>query len=118
MDRDRARVSPSQRAAAPLGGRLIGDTLHALDELDRQIAVALQQDGRASWRAIAETVGSSTATVARRGQHLLSSGVLKVTAVPALGSKGQVDSFLTIVTGRYDIIAELVVLGGATHYPG
>lgn len=117
--------------------------LDGLDELDRRIVVALQHDGRASWRAIAGRVNSSTATVARRGQQLLASGVTKIAVVPALGSQGPVDSFLirincqpgtqlqvaaelvshkgmrfvTVVTGRYDIIAELVVHGGATHYP-
>ena len=68
--------------------------LDALDELDRRIVVAMQHDGRASWRAIAEMVDSSTATVARRGQNLLASGVARVAVVPALGSSGQVDSFL------------------------
>jgi len=117
--------------------------LDSLDELDRKIVVAMQHDGRASWRAIAEMVGSSTATVTRRGQSLLSSGVIKVAVNPALGAAGQVDSFLirincapgtqlmvaeqlvahddvrfvTVVTGQYDIIAELVVKGGATNYP-
>ncbi|WP_198417311.1 Lrp/AsnC family transcriptional regulator [Cryobacterium sp. Hb1] len=120
-----------------------GSPFDGLDDLDRRIIVALQHDGRASWRAIAQMVNSSTATVARRGQHLLASGVTKVAVVPALGNKGQVSSFLirincqpgtqlqvatelvaqesmrfvTVVTGRYDIIAELVVHGGATHYP-
>lgn len=117
--------------------------LRELDLLDRQIAVALQHDGRASWRAVAQAVGSSAATVARHGQQLLESGVVKVNVSAALGSTGQIDSFLirincrpgaqievaaelvnnpdirflTVVTGRYDIIAELVVHGGATHYP-
>lgn len=117
--------------------------LDELDELDRRIIVALQQDGRATWRSIADVVESSTGTVARRGQQLLASGVTRIAVVPALGSKGQVDSFLirincqpgtqlqvaaelvnhegirfvTIVTGGYDIMAELVVHGGATHYP-
>ena len=117
--------------------------LGELDLLDRKIAIALQRDGRASWRSIAQAVGSSTATVARRGQQLLASGVVKVNVITALGSTGQVDSFLirincrpgtqidvaselvknpdvrflAVVTGRYDIIAELVVHGGATHYP-
>lgn len=117
--------------------------LDELDELDRRIIVALQQDGRATWRSIADVVRSSTGTVARRGQQLLASGVTRIAVVPALGSKGQVDSFLirincqpgtqlqvaaelvnhddirfvTIVTGGYDIMAELVVHGGATHYP-
>ncbi|WP_382308920.1 Lrp/AsnC family transcriptional regulator [Herbiconiux sp. UC225_62] len=117
--------------------------LDTLDDLDRRIVVAMQHDGRASWRAIAEMVGSSTATVARRGQSLIASGVIKVAINPALGATGQVDSFfirincapgtqlmvaeqlvahedvrfITVVTGQYDIIAELVVKGGATHYP-
>lgn len=116
--------------------------LDTLDDLDRRIVVAMQNDGRASWRAIAELVGSSTATVARRGQAMLASGIIKVAINPALGSSGQVDSFIirincapgtqlqvaeelvghddvrfvTVVTGQYDIIAELVVRGGATQY--
>jgi len=117
--------------------------LDTLDGLDRKIIVALQYDGRASWTAIAEMVGSSTATVARRGQQLISDGVVRIAVVPALGSWGQVDSFLvrlnchpgtqlevavallahedirflTLVTGQYDIMAEVVVSGGASHYP-
>jgi DNA-binding Lrp family transcriptional regulator len=117
--------------------------LDTLDELDRRIVVAMQHDGRASWRAIADAVGSSTATVARRGQNLIQSGTIRVAVMPALGSTGEVDSFLirvtcqpgtqlsvaaelvahsdvrfvTVVTGGYDIIAELVVKGGAIHYP-
>lgn len=117
--------------------------LDTLDDLDRRIVVALQHDGRASWRAIAAAVNSSTPTVARRGQQLLASGIIKVAVVPALDAIGEVSTFLvrvtcqpgmqilvaaelvahsgvrfvTIVTGGYDIIAELAVLGGATHYP-
>ncbi|WP_237280399.1 Lrp/AsnC family transcriptional regulator [Subtercola vilae] len=117
--------------------------LDTLDDLDRRIVVAMQNDGRASWRAIAEVVDSSTATVARRGQHLISAGVIKVAVVPSLGATGDVSTFLiritcqpgmqilvaaelvthadvrfvTIVTGGYDIFAELAVSGGATHYP-
>ncbi|MGM7774516.1 Lrp/AsnC family transcriptional regulator [Arthrobacter sp. KNU-44] len=117
--------------------------LDELDELDRRIIVALQRDGRASWTAIAETVKSSVATVARRGQQLIADGIVRVAIVPAQGSTGQADSFLirihckpgtqltvlqalvahedvrfvTLVTGPFDILAELVVRGGATHYP-
>jgi DNA-binding Lrp family transcriptional regulator len=117
--------------------------LDELTELDRRIIVALQHDGRASWRAIAEMVGGTVATVTRRGQHLLSSGVARIAVLPALGSEGPVDAFLvrincapgtqlqvaeelvghpdvrfiTLVTGGYDLIAELVVHGGSTHYP-
>ncbi len=117
--------------------------LHELDDLDKRIVVALQQDGRASWRTIADVVDSPVTTVVRRGQQLLADGVVKVTAVPALGAHGAYDNFLvritctpgtqaevaarlvarddvrfcTIVTGKHDIVAELVVHGGATRYP-
>lgn len=117
--------------------------LDELDDLDKRIVVALQQDGRASWRTIADVVDSPVTTVVRRGQQLLADGVVKVTAVPALGAHGPYDNFLvritctpgtqaevaerlvarsdvrfcTIVTGKFDIIAELVVHGGATRYP-
>jgi DNA-binding Lrp family transcriptional regulator len=114
-----------------------------LTDLDRRIIVALQHDGRASWRAIADIVGGSVATVTRRGQQLLAAGVMRIAVLPALGSSGPVDAFLvrincapgtqlqvaeqlvdrpdvrfvTLVTGGYDIIAELVVHGGAGRYP-
>ncbi len=117
--------------------------LAPLDDLDRRIVVALQQDGRASWRTVAQAVDSPVTTVVRRGQQLLADGVVKVTAVPALGSQGPYDNFLvriscrpgtqaevaarlsaredvrfcTIVSGKFDIVAELVVHGGAARYP-
>ncbi|GIT80957.1 hypothetical protein LLS1_26260 [Leifsonia sp. LS1] len=141
MDGHGSRL-PAPGRAAPVGhGRV--KALDSLDELDRKIIVALQHDGRASWTAIADMVGSSTATVARRGQQLVADGVVRIAIVPALGSSGQVDSFLvrlncrpgtqlevaaalvahedvrflTLVTGQYDIMAEVVVSGGAAHYP-
>lgn len=117
--------------------------LGQLDDLDTRIVVALQQDGRASWRKVAEIVDSPVTTVTRRGQQLLSDGVVKVTAVPALGAHGDYANFLvrincapgahasvaaalvarpdvrfcTIVTGKFDIMAELVVYGGVSRYP-
>lgn len=117
--------------------------LQLLDDLDRRIVVAMQQDGRASWRTIADAVDSPVTTVVRRGQQLLADGIVKVTAVPALGAHGLYDNFwiritcapgaqaavaeqlvarpdvrfCTIVTGEFDIIAELVVHGGADRYP-
>lgn len=55
----------------------VGD-VELFDPLDRQIAVALQVNGRASWRAIARCLAVPERTVARRGQALLDSGVVKV----------------------------------------
>lgn len=122
---------------------MAGSALDRLTDLDKRIVVALQHDGRASWRAIADRIGAPVSTVSRRGQQLLADGLVRVVAVPALGAEGPHSQFLvrincqpgthlavaeelvrnpfvrfcTIVTGSYDIIAELVVRGAATHYP-
>lgn len=113
-----------------------------MSELDRRIIVALQQNGRASWTSIAEAVGSSVPTTVRRGQQLLNDGVVRVTVQPVIGSRGPTDlfltrincrpgtqievaerlmgwedvRFLTVVSGRYDIVAEVAVRGGAARY--
>ena len=49
-----------------------------VDELDRQLAQCLGVDGRASFSAIAEVLGVSDQTVARRYRRLRSAGVLRV----------------------------------------
>ncbi|WP_432494901.1 Lrp/AsnC family transcriptional regulator [Kineococcus gypseus] len=114
-----------------------------LSELDKRIVVALQPNGRASWRTIAEKVGSSTATVTRRGQQLLTDGVVKVAVVPALAAGGAYSAFwarincvpgesmavaeklaaspdvrfCAVVAGEYDIVAEIILRGNASTYP-
>jgi DNA-binding Lrp family transcriptional regulator len=130
MDSDGPRV-PGRIAVTPL------------DELSRKIIVALQQDGRASWTAIAATCDTSVPTVARRVQQLTADGLLRVSVVPSLGSTGPVEMyfagigcrpgtqldvaeqlvvrpevrFAALVTGAYDIVVELVVRVGPTGYP-
>jgi DNA-binding Lrp family transcriptional regulator len=117
--------------------------LGALDELSRRIIVALQQDGRASWTAIAALCGTSVPTVARRVQQLIADGVVRVAVMPSLGTTGPVETFFArigcrpgtqfevaeqlverddvryagLITGPYDIAVELVVQAGATRYP-
>jgi DNA-binding Lrp family transcriptional regulator len=54
-----------------------------LDDLDRRIVGALQVDGRASWRRIAEVIDAPFSTVTRRGSALLASGAVRVVAIPA-----------------------------------
>lgn len=49
-----------------------------VDELDRQLAQCLAIDGRASFSAIAEVIGVSDQTVARRYRRLRSAGLLRV----------------------------------------
>jgi DNA-binding Lrp family transcriptional regulator len=113
-----------------------------VSDLDRRIVVALQQDGRASWTSIAEFAGASVSQVTRRGQQLLAEGVVRVGIVPTLGSEGRVDDFFVrinctpgaqravaekliespyvrfaaLVTGKFDIFAEVVIPGDSgTH---
>jgi DNA-binding Lrp family transcriptional regulator len=117
--------------------------MKSLDDLDRQIIIALQSDGRASWTSIAATCETSVPTVARRAQQLIADNLLKVAVLPSLGSTGPVETFFTrigcrpgtqldvaeqlvaredvrwasLITGSYDIAIELVVNSGATRYP-
>jgi DNA-binding Lrp family transcriptional regulator len=52
------------------------------DRLDRRIMSALQFDGRASFRRIAQALDSSEQTVARRYRRLREAGVLRVVVLP------------------------------------
>jgi DNA-binding Lrp family transcriptional regulator len=117
--------------------------MRPLDDLDRQIVIALQSDGRASWTSIAALCETSVPTVARRVQQLIADNLLKVAVLPSLGSTGPVETFFTrigcrpgtqldvaaqlvarpdvrwasLITGTYDIGIELVVNFGSTRYP-
>ncbi|MFI6769360.1 Lrp/AsnC family transcriptional regulator [Streptomyces sp. NPDC050355] len=53
----------------------------AVDEVDRGLVHALQIDGRAPFRTVAEVLGVSENTVARRYRRLRSAGVLRVVGV-------------------------------------
>lgn len=105
-----------------------------LDDLDRKILAALHVNGRASWTDIAQLLGISTSTVARRAQHLFAAGLARVAVLPHLEHDGPVHVFIvrlscapgsqlrvagllaknpdiryvSIVTGGYDIVFELV----------
>jgi DNA-binding Lrp family transcriptional regulator len=61
-----------------------------LDRLDRDLAHALQIDGRAQFSRIAEVLGVSDSTVARRYHRLFSSGILRVVASMNLSRLGYV----------------------------
>lgn len=62
-----------------------------LDELDRQLAHALQVDGRAPFSQIAAVLGASDRTLARRYQRLRSAGALRVVGLPYAAALGQAD---------------------------
>ncbi|QVQ54491.1 Lrp/AsnC family transcriptional regulator [Spiractinospora alimapuensis] len=110
---------------------------HALSELDRRIVAALQLDGRSPWSEIARRAGTTESTAARRAGRLIEDGVVRVVGVadPQVCGLGQpvlvqlacpptevrsvADAletrpdirFLTICTGEWDVVAEVVVPG-------
>lgn len=99
------------------------------DQLGRHIIEALQVNGRASWRSIADVLGQPERTVARYGTELLDNGTVRVVglhaqqmhtiveistvpgasniAVEALARRTDT-SFSYNVTGRSDCVAELL----------
>jgi DNA-binding Lrp family transcriptional regulator len=71
------------------------DTL-TVDDLDRQLAQCLGVDGRASFSQLAEVLGVSDQTVARRYRRLRSAGVLRVVGLKARKQLGSLGWFLRI----------------------
>lgn len=67
-----------------------------IDELDRQLAQCLGADGRASFSQLAEILGVSDQTVARRYRRLRSSGALRVVGLKARHKTGSLGWFLRI----------------------
>lgn len=105
----------------------------ALDDVDRALALALQEDGRASYTKLAELVGMSQAGVRTRVQRLLASGAVQIAAVAdpfafgfsitamlgvtftgdlhALAERMatlEAVHFVAVTAGRYDALAEVV----------
>jgi len=66
------------------------------DDLDRQLAQCLGVDGRASFSAIAEVLGVSDQTVARRYRRLRSAGVLRVVGLKYPKPAGYANWFLRL----------------------
>lgn len=65
-----------------------------IDEVDRQLVHCLAVDGRASFSQIAEILGVSDQTVARRYRRLRSAGVLRVVGLKARHKVGTLGWFL------------------------
>jgi DNA-binding Lrp family transcriptional regulator len=72
-----------------------------LDRLDRQLLHGLQYDGRASFRVLADLLGASEQTIARRYRRLREEGVVCVVVLSAPAG------------GQYWIVRMQVVPGGA-----
>lgn len=124
----------AEEGASDDGGR----TRPSLDEVDRELVLALQRDGRASYAGLARDVGLSEAAVRTRVQRLLRSGVVQVaavadpnafgftiTAMVGITSVGDLRElgdalaaiesvhFVALTAGRYDCLAEVVCLDNA-----
>lgn len=78
-----------------------------VDELDRQLVQCLGVDGRASFSRVAEILGVSDQTVARRYRRLRSTGMLRVVGLKARDKVGQLGWFLRMrcVPGSGEAIA-------------
>ena len=118
---------PTSSASGPNG------TGPLLDLTAKQIIAELQQDGRRSYAAIAQSVGLSESAVRARVQHLLDAGVMQVVAVTdpmqlgfarqamigievtgdltsvaeALAAMSEVD-YVVITAGSFDLLVEVV----------
>jgi Lrp/AsnC family transcriptional regulator for asnA, asnC and gidA len=105
----------------------------SLDAIDRGIIEALQENGRASFRAVAAHVGAAEATVRSRYARLVEDGILLVTGVTnplGLGFEAQAmigvktsgspepvadeiagwdeASYVVVAAGRFDLLVEVV----------
>jgi DNA-binding Lrp family transcriptional regulator len=78
-----------------------------IDDLDRQLTQCLGMDGRASFSAIAEILGVSDQTVARRYRRLRSAGALRVVGLSYPKWSGHTSWFLRLrcVPGSGEAIA-------------
>jgi Lrp/AsnC family transcriptional regulator for asnA, asnC and gidA len=107
---------------------------NSLDEIDRQIIDALQKDGRAAFAQIAQQLNVSPGMIRVRYNRLVEMGILHVVAITnplrmgyqtmaLIGIKVEGDKlmevadkvaaleeviYLILVSGAYDIIAEIV----------
>ena len=66
------------------------------DRVDEQLVHALQVDGRASFSRIADVLGASDRTIARRYHRLRETGAVRVVAVPSSPRLGWVDWLVRI----------------------
>lgn len=104
-----------------------------IDELDRGLIEALQENGRESFRRIAARLGVSEATIRARYARLTSEGIVQVVAVTnplGLGfeqalvgvktssppeevadeiARWTEADYVVVTTGRYDLVVEVVV---------
>src|SRR5436190_4182547 len=117
---------------APVGGRGPVTPAQRVDDLDRRIIEALQENGRESFRRIAARLGVSEGTVRARYARLTNEGVLQVVAVTnplglgfeqalvGLKTSGAPDAvadelsqwpeadYVVVTAGQFDLVVEVV----------
>lgn len=133
--RRRGRLHPQAKAPTPLQPYTTVHPSDQLDQIDAAIVQRLQVDGRASYKAIGESVGVSETTARNRLNRMLDDGLVQVQAVlNTLASAsthiamanvsvsgdpipvadelaGWPDSsFVALSAGVYDIIAEFIAV--------
>jgi Lrp/AsnC family transcriptional regulator, regulator for asnA, asnC and gidA len=128
----RSDVQPLQLAGGAEPRRGPVAPARRVDELDRRIIEALQENGRESFRRIASLLGVSEATVRARYARLTSEGILQVVAVTnplGLGfdqaligvkTSGAPDTvadeiarwpeadYVVVTAGQFDLVVEVV----------
>jgi Lrp/AsnC family transcriptional regulator for asnA, asnC and gidA len=128
----RSDVQPLQLAGGAEPRRGPVAPARRVDELDRRIIEALQENGRESFRRIASLLGVSEATVRARDARLTSEGILQVVAVTnplGLGfdqaligvkTSGAPDTvadeiarwpeadYVVVTAGQFDLVVEVV----------
>jgi Lrp/AsnC family transcriptional regulator for asnA, asnC and gidA len=131
----RTDAQPLRLAVRAESGRGAIAPARKVDDLDRGIIEALQENGRESFRRIAARLGVSEATVRARYARLTSEGILQVVAVTnplGLGfdqaligvktsarpadvadevSRWAEADYVVVTAGRYDLVIEVVVHG-------
>ena len=90
-----------------------------MDKLDEKIIVELQHNGRQTNTEIARKLGVSEATVRRRIERLLVTGVIRVAALPDLAKVGYTTVALIAIQGKLqqlDNIADALAAHSNVHY--
>jgi Lrp/AsnC family transcriptional regulator, regulator for asnA, asnC and gidA len=117
---------------APGAGRGAVTPAQRVDELDRKIIEALQENGRESFRRIAARLGVSEGTIRARYARLTSEGILQVVAVTnplglgfdqalvglkTSGAPGDIADeiarwpeadYVVVTAGQFDLVVEVV----------
>jgi Lrp/AsnC family transcriptional regulator for asnA, asnC and gidA len=129
------RSQDAQPLRFPRQARGAVTTADRVDELDRAIIEALQENGRESFRRIAARLNVSEGTVRARYSRLTSEGILQVVAVtnplglgfdqaligvktngPPSGVADEIArwpeaDYVVVTAGRYDLVVEVVTTG-------